>query len=206
MDPKPGQIGLDDNVKPPVPVGLVGDPAELNDWSPAGKRATSIKAFVALMESGRRQTAAMKVYNAVVMMGQTGLTAERVERVTRMKTQTVTARLWDLSRAGLVYRAGDTRPTDSGGTAYVYRVTAEAWPASGSLTARRATTSGKRTQPAKAADTGSNAAVSEAARRVVQEINLACDPVRLSPMATSPTVAGMLRKMTDITAWLGELA
>lgn len=213
MDAKPGQIGLDDKITPPVPVGLPADAAELHDWSPAGKRATSIEAFERLYTSGKRVTAAMKVYDALVTAGQIGLTAERVGQALKMKTQTVTARLWDLTRAGLIYREGDTRPTESGGKAYVYRVTAKAWPESGSITARPVTASGKRTQQPSAPVSGGSTpggradsvAASLVATHAIKALDLATDPVKLSPLSTSPLIGNMLAALKELRQWLGEV-
>ena len=202
MDPKPGQIALNDDLKPPVPLGSPADIAALNDWTPAGKRQTSIAAFWELLTSGRRVTQGMRVYDAVALSLHNGLTADDVERALIMRPQSVTARLWDLGRAGLVYRAGDQRKIASGSMAYIYRVTVKSWPASGSITAPPATGSAKRT-PATAGPAAS-VAVSELARRTEADLRTAIRPLELSALKSSPTVALVLQNIADIRFELGK--
>jgi len=204
MDPKPGQIALA-TLNPPVgiPADLIPD---LDNWSTAGKRATSINAFMALWQSGRRKTAAMAVYREVASMGETGMTAREIEESLGESRSTVTARLYELEdeRNGLVYRAGDRRRISSGSEAYIYRVTAKQWPQSGSITVRRATRGAKRT--ATTASVGTSAVVPETAAQFRAELAKIIAPALSSPMRSSPLVKRLIEDVSDLQKWLAELA
>jgi DNA-binding HxlR family transcriptional regulator len=62
---------------------------------------------------------AMEVYEHLLRLLPEGATAEELEVITGLKTQTLTARIRDLYLAGLIYDAGERRKTKSGRLARV---------------------------------------------------------------------------------------
>ena len=99
------------------------EPAALSDRHPAGRVATSVEAFDRIDGDVRRGDQA-RVLDLITYRGREGATCDEVCEVLGMLVQTVSARLNDLARAGLIARDGSRRKTRTGASAYVWRAVA----------------------------------------------------------------------------------
>ena len=93
--------------------------APLTDSVPAGKRDTSRQAFASIRDQIRGEGQRI-VFDEIVKRG--GATCEEIVIGESMRTQTVSARINDLHRAGWVVDSGERRKTTSGRNAIVWVV------------------------------------------------------------------------------------
>jgi len=101
-----------------------GDPAPLRDDVPAGRIDTSRDAFAALVASGERRTLQARVLDLIADAGDSGMTLDELCLRRDRQTQSVSPRINELARSGLIKRSGARRPTRTGSPAYAWVVTA----------------------------------------------------------------------------------